>query len=70
MNQDLVAQMSAETEAERLLAYKAAWGKDQGRLDNVLDVPQAKYFAGEVATRSANKAMRILGVTATRASIR
>lgn len=61
MNQDMIAQMSAEIEAARLVVYKAAWGKDQGKLNNGLDVAQAKYLAGEVATRSANFAMRILG---------
>jgi glutaryl-CoA dehydrogenase (non-decarboxylating) len=61
MNQDLVAQMSAELEAARLVVYKAAWAKDQGRLNNGLDVAQAKYLAGEVATKCANYAMRILG---------
>jgi glutaryl-CoA dehydrogenase (non-decarboxylating) len=61
MNQDMIAQMSAEIEAARLLVYKAAWAKDQGKLDNGLDVAQAKYFAGEVVTKSANFAMRILG---------
>ena len=61
MNQDMIAQMSAEIEATRLLVYKAAWVKDQGRLNNGLDVAQAKYFAGEVVTKCANYAMRILG---------
>jgi glutaryl-CoA dehydrogenase (non-decarboxylating) len=61
MNQDLIAQMSAELEAARLVVYKAAWAKDQGRLNNGLDVAQAKYLAGEVATKCANYAMRILG---------
>ncbi|MGD2268908.1 MAG: acyl-CoA dehydrogenase family protein [Desulfobacterales bacterium] len=61
MNQDLIAQMSAEIEAARLLVYKAAWVKDQGSLNNGLDVAQAKYFAGEVVTKCANYAMRILG---------
>jgi glutaryl-CoA dehydrogenase (non-decarboxylating) len=61
MNQDMIAQMSAEIEAARLLVYKAAWEKDQGNLNNGLDVAQAKYFAGEVVTKSANFAMRILG---------
>ena len=61
MNQDMIAQMSAEIEAARLLVYKAAWAKDQGRLNNGLDVAQAKYFAGEVVTKCANYAMRILG---------
>jgi glutaryl-CoA dehydrogenase (non-decarboxylating) len=61
MNQDMIAQMSAEIEAARLLVYKAAWVKDQGRLNNGLDVAQAKYLAGEVVTKCANYAMRILG---------
>ena len=61
MNQDLIAQMSAEIEAARLLVYKAAWAKDQGRVNNGLDVAQAKYLAGEVVTKCANYAMRILG---------
>ena len=61
MNQDLIAQMSAEIEAARIMVYRAAWAKDQGRLNNGLDVAQAKYLAGEVATKSANYAMRILG---------
>ena len=61
MNQDMIAQMSVEIEAARLLVYKAAWAKDQGKLDNGLDVAQAKYFAGEAVTRAANFALRILG---------
>jgi glutaryl-CoA dehydrogenase (non-decarboxylating) len=61
MNQDMIAQMSAEIEAARLLVYKAAWAKDQGRLNNGLDVAQAKYLAGEVANKCALYAMRILG---------
>jgi glutaryl-CoA dehydrogenase (non-decarboxylating) len=61
MNQDMIAQMSTEIEAARLLVYKAAWAKDQGRLDNGLDVAQAKYMAGEVANKCSNYAMRILG---------
>ncbi len=61
MNQDMIAQMSSEIEAAKLLVYKAAWEKDQGNLNNGLDVAQAKYFAGEVVTKCANYAMRILG---------
>lgn len=61
MNQDMIAQMSAEIEAARLLVYRAAWEKDQGNLNNGLDVAQAKYFTGEVVTKCANYAMRILG---------
>jgi len=61
MNQDMIAQMSSEIEAARLLVYKAAWEKDQGNLNNGLDVAQAKYFAGEVVTKCAKYAMRLLG---------
>ncbi len=61
MNQDMIAQMATEIEAARLLVYKAAWAKDQGNLNNGLDVAQAKYLAGEVVTKCAGFAMRILG---------
>jgi glutaryl-CoA dehydrogenase (non-decarboxylating) len=61
MNQDMIAQMATEIEAARLLVYKAAWAKDQGRLNNGLDVAMAKYFAGEAVNKAANYAMRILG---------
>lgn len=61
MNQDLIAQMATEIEAARLLVYKGAWQKDQGHLNNGLEVAQAKYFAGEAAMKCANYAMRILG---------
>ena len=61
MNQDMIAQMATEIEAARLLVYKAAWVKDQGKLNNGLDVAMAKYFVGEVATKCANFAMRIMG---------
>jgi glutaryl-CoA dehydrogenase (non-decarboxylating) len=61
MNQDMIAQMATEIEAARLLVYKAAWAKDQGRLNNGLDVAMAKYFAGETVNKCANYAMRILG---------
>ncbi|WP_020587845.1 glutaryl-CoA dehydrogenase Acd [Desulfobacter curvatus] len=61
MNQDMIAQMATEIEAARLLVHKAAWAKDQGRLNNGMDVAMAKYMAGEVAYKCANYAMRILG---------
>ncbi|MGD8251436.1 MAG: acyl-CoA dehydrogenase family protein [Desulfobacterales bacterium] len=61
MNQDMVAQMATEIEASRLLVYKAAWVKDQGNLNNGLDVAMAKLLAGETAVKCANYAMRILG---------
>lgn len=61
MNQDMIAQMAAQIQAARLVTYKAAWEKDQGNLNNGLDVATAKYLAGEAAVTSANYAMRILG---------
>jgi glutaryl-CoA dehydrogenase (non-decarboxylating) len=61
MNQDMIAQMATEIDAARLLVYKAAWVKDQGQLNNGLDVAKAKYFAGETVNKCANYAMRILG---------
>ncbi len=61
MNQEMIGQLSAELEAARLVVYKAAHNKDQGKLDNGLDVAQAKYLAGEVANKAAGFAMRILG---------
>ncbi len=61
MNQDMIAQMATEVDAARLLVYKAAWRKDKGQLNNGLDVAKAKYFAGEVVTKCANYAMKILG---------
>lgn len=61
MNQDMIAQMATEVEAARLLTYKAAWGKDQGNLNNGRDVAMAKLAAGEAATKCVNFAMRIMG---------
>ncbi len=61
MNQDMVAQMATEIEAARLLVYRAAWVKDQGKLNNGRDVAMAKYFAGETVNKCSNYAMRILG---------
>jgi glutaryl-CoA dehydrogenase (non-decarboxylating) len=61
MNQDMVAQMATEIDAARLLVYKAAWVKDQGNLNNGLDVAKAKLFAGETVNKCANFGMRIMG---------
>ena len=61
MNQEMIARMTTDIEAARLLVYKGAWQKDAGRLNNGLEVAQAKYFAGETAMRCAESAMRILG---------
>jgi glutaryl-CoA dehydrogenase (non-decarboxylating) len=61
MNQDLIAQMVTDIEAARMMVYRAAWQKDQGNLNNNLEVAQAKYLAGELAYKCSQYAMRILG---------
>jgi len=61
MNQDLIAQITCELEAARLMVYKAAWQKDQGQIGNTLEVAQAKYLAGEIAGKASQTAMKILG---------
>ena len=61
MNQDLIGQIAIEIEAARLMVYKAACQKDEGNLGNTLEVAHAKYLAGEVAVKSAQVAMKILG---------
>lgn len=61
MNQDMIAQMTTDVEAARLLVYKAAWQKDQGQLNNGMEVAQAKLFAGETAMKCSNFGLRIMG---------
>lgn len=60
MIQEQLAEMYVEHEAARLLVYRAAWMKDQGKR-NTLQVSMAKYFAAEVAVRAANEAVKIFG---------
>lgn len=60
MNQEMIANMAVEIDAARLLVYRSAVQKDEGNLGNVLETSMAKYFAGEVAGRAADYAMRIL----------
>lgn len=61
MIQDMIGQMVAEIEAARLVVYRAAWQKDQGNMDNNLEVAQSKYLAGELAYKCSQYALRILG---------
>ncbi len=61
MIQDVVAQICVEIESARLMVYKAAWQKEQGQLDNSLEVAHAKYLAGEVAAKASFQAMKVLG---------
>lgn len=60
MVQDMIAQMAVEVEALRFLVYRAAFQKDQG-IQNTLETSMAKYYAGEVANKCADYAMKIYG---------
>ncbi len=55
-----LADMSSELEAARLLTYKAAWLKDQGR-DFSLATAQAKLKTGRLAVRASEEAVQIHG---------
>jgi alkylation response protein AidB-like acyl-CoA dehydrogenase len=58
--QFMVADMSAQIEAARLLVRKAAFLKDQGR-SVVREAAEAKLFASEVAARVTSDALQIHG---------
>lgn len=60
MIQEQIAEMYVEEEAARLLVYRAAWSRDQGKR-NTIEVSCAKYYAAEVAVRAANTAVKIFG---------
>ncbi|MDQ3022261.1 MAG: acyl-CoA dehydrogenase family protein [Bacteroidota bacterium] len=55
-----LSDMATELDAARLLTYKAAWYKDQGREIN-LPAAMAKYYTSEAATRATNEAIQIHG---------
>lgn len=55
-----LADMATETRAARLLTWKAAWDRQQGK-DVTLIAAQAKYFASEIAVKAANEAVQIHG---------
>jgi alkylation response protein AidB-like acyl-CoA dehydrogenase len=58
--QHMLADMSTEIEAARLLIYRAAWLKDQGH-NFTKEAAMAKLFASETAERVAYKAIQIHG---------
>jgi alkylation response protein AidB-like acyl-CoA dehydrogenase len=58
--QELIADMAVETEAARMLAWRAAHLADSGR-PYTLAASQAKYYASEVAVRAANAAVQVHG---------
>lgn len=55
-----IAEIYADLEASRLLAYRAAWLIDRGKRSDA-DVAAAKFFCSEAALRCARKAMDIMG---------
>ncbi|MDY6854971.1 MAG: acyl-CoA dehydrogenase family protein [Thermodesulfobacteriota bacterium] len=60
MNQAIIADMVVGTEAARLLTYRCAVQKDQGRR-NTLETSMAKYFATENGVKSADEAIKFFG---------
>jgi len=55
-----IAELATEIEAARLLTYKAAWLKDEGR-NFSLTAAQAKLKTGRLAVRAAEEAVQIHG---------
>jgi short-chain 2-methylacyl-CoA dehydrogenase len=58
--QEKLVDMATEIEAARLLTYRAAWEKDEGR-DFARTAAMAKLFSGELSHRVANWALQIHG---------
>ncbi|MBI4266976.1 MAG: acyl-CoA dehydrogenase family protein [Chloroflexi bacterium] len=58
--QELIADMTVETQAARLLVYRAAALKDKGDPATV-ETSMAKYYASEIAVKAANNAIQIHG---------
>lgn len=58
--QFMLADMSAEIDAARLLVHKAAWRRDHG-LSFAKESSHAKLFAGDMCVRNVGNAMQIFG---------
>ena len=58
--QELLAEISVETEAARLLTWRAAALADRGER-HTLESSVAKYYASEVSVRAANAAVQVHG---------
>jgi len=56
----MIADIATQTEAARLLTYRAAWLKDRG-VRHTKESAMAKLFASETASRAATKALQIHG---------
>jgi butyryl-CoA dehydrogenase len=61
MIQDMLAQMSALTDAARLLTYRAAWMKDSGVERYTREAAIAKYYAAETVVAVTRMAVQIHG---------
>lgn len=55
-----LSDMATEIEAARLLTYRAAYYKEQGKDINMV-ASMAKYFASEIATKATNEALQVHG---------
>ncbi|MCB0722253.1 MAG: acyl-CoA dehydrogenase family protein [Ignavibacteriae bacterium] len=55
-----LSDMATDIEAAKLLVYRAATDRDEGRPIN-LSAAMAKYFASEIATKATNEAIQIHG---------
>ncbi len=58
--QQKLVDMATELEAARLLVYRAAWEKDEGR-DFARTAAMAKLYSGEISHRAASWALQIHG---------
>src|SRR3954471_2569604 len=58
--QELIADIAVETEAARLLVWRAALASDAGR-PHTAESSFAKYYASEVSVRAANAAVQVHG---------
>ena len=56
----MIADMATQIDAARLLVYRAAWLKDQGRPYST-EAAMAKLFASEVSQRVTNDAVQVHG---------
>ncbi|MFN2484993.1 MAG: acyl-CoA dehydrogenase [Candidatus Limnocylindria bacterium] len=56
----MIADMATEIDAARLMVYRAAWLKDQGRPYST-ESAMAKLYASEVAMRATNAAVQVHG---------
>jgi butyryl-CoA dehydrogenase len=56
----MLADMATQIDAARMLVYRAAWLKDQGK-PFMKEAAMAKLYAGEVSSFVTNKALQIHG---------